>query len=114
MASKEPKSNGPTAAVQKSPRALKVFAIDPETADREELGEWVIDDRWLILKTNGIGHYQEMLEEIAEELNEADELEFSNSALSVQVEPDWVDRTSANFGKAVAAYLKEQFDLEFA
>ena len=53
-----------------------------------------------------------MLEEIAEEVNELDELEYSDASRAAQVEPDWVDRGSPSFAVARAAFLKEQFDLE--
>ncbi len=116
MASQISKPAKAAGSVTKLPRSMKIFALDPESGEREKLGEWLVNERWQIVKISGIGHYQEMLEEIAEELNELDELEFSDSATQLsqgaQAEPDWVDRASPNFGRAVANFLRDQFDLE--
>ena len=111
------KSKPPTSSVNRlipssSPKFMTIYAIDPENAEREELGQWLVDERWQIIEILGVGHYQEMLEEISEEMNELDELECNNSNSATQAEPDWADRGSPRFGVAFAAYLKEEFDLE--
>ena len=107
--SSTPKSKDELSA---KPREMTIYAIDPENAEREELGQWMVDERWQIVEIRGVGHYQEMLEEISEEMNELDELECSDSNVATQVEPDWADRGSPRFGSAFAAYLKDEFDLE--
>lgn len=94
-------------------RAFAVIAADPETGEQDRLGVWRFDEEWSIEEIEGVGEYQEMLEEIADELNDQDTIDWKAAPGTLDgKKTERIERSDSRFIEALRMHLKDEFDLE--